>query len=60
MSLRAVDKATGRAISKVDAGGENRREAVRERRCREVTEAINRGHRNQAIDNFLKHKERDL
>lgn len=59
MPLRPVDKASGRTL-RTQSGGESRRDAVRERRSREVAEAINRGHRNAAIDNFLKHKERDL
>lgn len=52
--LRPVDKATGKVKPEAQCGGENAREAVRQREIRDVQEAINKGHRNSNIENFFK------
>lgn len=52
--LRQTEKATGRAKKVQGAQGERPRDARREREIRDFTQAVNKGHRNAAIDNFLK------
>jgi hypothetical protein len=52
--LRETNKANGQAKKVQGTSGERSRDARRERECRDVTTAINRGHRNKAIENFFK------
>lgn len=52
--LRKTDKATGQASKVQGSQGERARDARRERNCRDVTEAINKGYRNQAITEFFR------
>lgn len=51
--LRKTDKATGRAV-KTQVCGERTRDARRERECRDVTAAINKGYQNKAITEFFR------
>lgn len=52
--LRQTNKATGRAKKVQGAEGERSRDARRERECRDVNAAINKGYRNQAITEFFR------
>jgi hypothetical protein len=48
---RKIDKRTGENIERTRReSGEPRYEAERQRRMRDVTEAINKGYRNKAIE----------
>jgi hypothetical protein len=52
--LRETNKANGQAKKVQGTSGERVRDARRERHCRDVTEAINKGYRNQAITEFFR------
>jgi hypothetical protein len=52
--LRQTNKATGRAVKTQATAGERQRDARRERECRDVQAAINKGYRNQQITDFFK------
>lgn len=52
--LRKTDKATGQASKVQGAQGERARDARRERECRDVTAAINKGYQNKQITEFFR------
>jgi hypothetical protein len=57
VGLRSVEKSTGKVRDEskdTRTGGEPVREAKRQRELRDVQAAINKGHRNQAIDQFFR------
>lgn len=53
MTLRPVEKRTGKTVQSRDSG-EQRREASRARDLRDWQTAINKGYRNQAIEERMK------
>lgn len=51
--LRETEKSTGRA-KRHQSSGENQRDSRRVRECRDFEAAVNKGHRNKAIEEFLR------